>query len=111
MSIAYYDESYPPSLWEPAPIPPTGVTAGTPGAFTPAGCDVPNNLAQLRALGSLGQTTAWAEGEYVNLDPTGTAYWDGTTWQLGVAPVADEPQTFAATPVAPEDLPPDIEEP
>lgn len=63
---------------------PTGVTAGTPGVFTPPGCDIPDNLAQLRALGPLGQTTAWLAGQYVNLDPSGTAYWGGTNWQLGV---------------------------
>jgi hypothetical protein len=67
-------------------VPPTGCTAGTPGAFTPAGCDVPDNLAELRGLGALGQTAAWATSQYVNLDPNGSAYWDGTTWQLGVKP-------------------------
>ena len=64
--------------------PPTGVTAGSPGAFTPAGCDIPDNLAQLSALGPLGQTTPWAVGQYVNLDPVGSAYWNGTQWRLGV---------------------------
>jgi len=66
--------------------PPTGVTPGAPGSFTPAGCDIPDNLAQLRACGSLGQTAAWTTGQYVNLDPAGSAYWDGTAWQLGVKP-------------------------
>ena len=65
---------------------PTGCTAGAPGSFTPAGCDVPDNLAELRGLGALGQTAAWTTGQYVNLDPVGSAYWDGTTWQLGVKP-------------------------
>jgi hypothetical protein len=57
-----------------------------PGAFTPAGCEIPDNLAQLRALGPLGQTVAWTTAQYVNLDPVGSAYWDGTAWQLGVKP-------------------------
>ena len=70
----------------PGKLPPTGVVAGNPGHFTPSGCDVPDNLAELRALGSLGQTAAWATTQYVNLDPTGSAYWDGTAWQLGVKP-------------------------
>ena len=63
---------------------PTGVTPGSPGSFTPAGCEIPDNLAQLSALGPLGQTTPWAVGQYVNLDPVGSAYWNGTQWRLGV---------------------------
>ena len=65
---------------------PTGCVAGAPGHFTPAGCDVPDNLAELRACGALGQTAAWTTGQYVPLDPVGSAYWDGTAWQLGVKP-------------------------
>jgi len=65
---------------------PTGCTAGSPGAFTPPGCDVPGNLAELSAYGALGQTAAWTTGQYVNLDPTGSAYWNGTAWALGVKP-------------------------
>ena len=79
----YYDESYPPSILG---VQPTGVTAGAPGSFTPPGSNVPDNLAQLSGLGSLGQTTAWTTGQYVNLDPSGSAYWNGTQWALGVAP-------------------------
>jgi hypothetical protein len=63
---------------------PTGVVAGSPGHFTPVGCDVPDNLAELSALGPLGQTTPWAVGQYVPLDPVGSAYWNGTQWRLGV---------------------------
>jgi len=64
----------------------TGCTAGKPGSFTPAGCTVPGTLAELRGLGALGQTAAWTTGQYVFLNPSGSAYWDGTTWQLGVKP-------------------------
>ena len=65
---------------------PTGATAGNPGSFTPAGCEIPDNLAQLQALGPLGQTTKWPTSTYVNLDPVGSAYWNGTAWALGVSP-------------------------
>jgi hypothetical protein len=65
---------------------PTGAVPGNPGAFTPAGCKVPTNLAQLSALGALGQTTKWPVSTYVNLDPSGSAYWNGTAWALGVSP-------------------------
>ena len=64
----------------------SGCTAGGPGSFTPAGCDVPGSLAELTALGSLGQTAAWTTGQYVNLDPSGCAYWNGTAWAAGAAP-------------------------
>ena len=66
--------------------PPTGVTRGAPGTFTPPGCDIPGTLAELTAYGSLGQTVTWTTGQYVNLDPTGSAYWNGTAWALGVKP-------------------------
>lgn len=53
--------------------PPTGVVPGTPGHFTPVGCQVPT-IAELQAGGPLGQTTPWAEGQWVdammnNIDP------------------------------------------
>lgn len=67
-----------------APVTPTGATTGTPGSFTPLGADVPADLAALQALGALGQTTAWATGEYVTLG-TGTAHWDGSAWASGAA--------------------------
>lgn len=93
----YYDQSYPASIWE-QPTPPTGVTAGTPGSFTPAGSDVPANLAALQALGALGQTTAWATGQYVVLGDASNAHWNGTAWIAGIAAAAEEP-IFAAIPV------------
>jgi len=91
MSTTWFDESYPPSVLhpEPPPIPPTGATAGTPGAWTPPGSDVPSTLAEANALGlSLG--AAWTGGTYLPLDPVGTVYWDGTAFVLGVAPALDD---------------------
>lgn len=59
---------------------PTGATQGTPGSFTPTGAALPANLAGLQALGALGQTTAWAVGEYVVLGDATSATWNGTAW-------------------------------
>lgn len=72
----------PPVACDPSVIPapsPTGVVAGDPGTFTPAGA-VPANLAALQALGTLGQTTAWDSGDYVVLGDDSQATWNGTAW-------------------------------
>ncbi|WEK60503.1 MAG: hypothetical protein P0Y60_14475 [Candidatus Microbacterium colombiense] len=66
------------------PPAPTGATAGTPGAFTPSGATVPANITALRALGDLGQTTAWTTGQYIVIG-TGQVSWDGTDWKTGAA--------------------------
>jgi hypothetical protein len=87
----WFDESYPPSVLNPPPpvVLPTGATAGTPGAWTPPGSDVPSSLAEANALGlSLGP--AWTGGAYVPLDPAGSVYWNGTAFELGVAPALDD---------------------
>ncbi len=87
-----YDESYPPSVLNPS-APPTGVIAGTPGSFTPAGSAVPANITELRALG-IGSGPAWTEGQYVVIG-TGNVYWNGTDWVMGIAPAAPVPPTNA----------------
>jgi hypothetical protein len=63
----------------------TGATAGTPGAFTPAGATVPANLAALQA-GSVvaSPNTAWTTGQSVLLG-TGSAHWSGSAWAAGAA--------------------------
>lgn len=66
------------------PVTPTGVTAGTPGEFSPVGAEVPATIGALRALGALGQTTAWSTGEYVVIG-SGNVHWNGTDWATGVA--------------------------
>lgn len=63
---------------------PTGATAGTPGSFVPNGATVPANITALRALGNLGQTTAWSTGQYIVIG-TGQVSWDGTDWKTGAA--------------------------
>lgn len=75
----------------------TNVTAGTPGAFVPAGPYAPGvlfaNITALRASATVGTTgtatvgdPAWAEGEYVVLGNSTNAYWNGTGWSAGIAP-------------------------
>lgn len=64
---------------------PTGVTAGTPGSFTPSGSAIPADLAGLTALGALGQTIAWTTGQFVVLADYSVANWDGSAWAAGPA--------------------------
>lgn len=83
---------------EPAPIPidvtqpgfsnngpmATGATAGTPGTFTPAGCDSPDKLAEMVSLTAT-PTTPWTTGQYVLLGDGTFAHWVGTIWGAGKA--------------------------
>ena len=77
----------------PPVIQPTGVTGGTPGAFTPAGATPPADLAAIKAHGNIGDaalagatTPAFTAGQYVVLGDASQAYWDGTNWQQGAHP-------------------------
>jgi len=83
---------------EPAPIPidmtqggfsnngpaATGATAGTPGTFTPAGCDSPDKLAELTGVTAV-PATAWTTGQYVLLGDGTFAHWSSTAWVAGKA--------------------------
>jgi hypothetical protein len=63
--------------------PATGATAGNPGTFTPAGAKPPTwPMAGVTAT----PATAWPTSSYVLIHPSGSAYWNGTAWALGVAP-------------------------
>lgn len=64
---------------------PTGATPGAPGSFTPTGAQVPATIAALRALGDLGQTTAWTAGQYIEYGTAQKAHWDGSDWATGAA--------------------------
>jgi len=72
---------------EPPPtgIDASGVTAGSPGTYTPEGADAPPSFAALSSVPA-DPTTAWTEGQYVTLGDGSEAYWDGTTWVVGRAP-------------------------
>ena len=63
----------------------TGVTAGAPGSFAPAGAK-PANLNALQQGGAYGQSTAWTTGQYVVLGDGTEAYWSGTAWVGGRKP-------------------------
>lgn len=62
----------------------SGATAGTPGTFTPANSNVPENLADLSDVVA-SPTTAWTAGQSVVLGDGTHAHWDGTKWVAGVA--------------------------
>lgn len=64
---------------------PTGVIPGSPGVFTPMGASLPGTLTALQGMGSLGETTAWDNGQYVVLGDSSSAYWNGSAWASGVA--------------------------
>jgi hypothetical protein len=65
----------------------TGADAGSPGAFTPGGSDIPADLAELQASSIVANpATAWLTGEYVELGDASDAYWDGSAWVTGIAP-------------------------
>lgn len=69
----------------------TGVVAGAPGSFTPAGAVVPVDLPALSAHPNVGDTAlvsaaepAWdTTGDYIVLGDESHAWWDGTNWQAG----------------------------
>jgi hypothetical protein len=92
-----YEESYPPSLWTPPAPPPlaTGATAGIPGTWTPPGSTVPASVAALQASSITAlPVMLWTVGQYVQtlmVGAPGRAYWNGTAWVGGAAPVAQEP--------------------
>lgn len=75
-------EDFPPAV----PNPPTSVVAGAPGTWVPVDADVPADLAEMNALGALGQTTLWTVGQHMVLGDASQCYWNGTTWIAGVAP-------------------------
>lgn len=68
-------------------VPVTAITAGTPATLTPTGANRPADLAALVALGAKGNTTRWTVGQYLVLGDGTDAYWNGTTWVAGIAPV------------------------
>jgi len=89
VSVGFWDQSYPPSVFAP---PVGGATAGSPGAWTPSGAQAPATLAEANALGYSG--AAWTTGQYVELADGSDVYWNGTAFVAGRAPVVveeDEP--------------------
>lgn len=64
----------------PLPVTATGITVGAPGVFTPPNARVPFALANLQALGDLGQTAAWATTDFVVLGDGMSVTWDGAAF-------------------------------
>lgn len=62
----------------------TGATAGTPGTFTPEGADAPADITALASV-TASPTSAWTTGQSVTLDDGSSAFWDGDSWEEGVA--------------------------
>jgi hypothetical protein len=72
---------------EPTKVAATGAIAGTPGSFTPAGCEVPEDLGELAGITAT-PATAWTAGQYVNVLDGSVAHWNGTAWAVGQATAA-----------------------
>lgn len=72
------------------PVAASGATAGTPGAWTPAGATPPATVAALQASSVVANpATAWTTGQYVQTGTAGAAgqgHWDGNSWESGAAP-------------------------
>jgi hypothetical protein len=86
VSLGYYDQSYPPSLFAPPPVvvPATGATAGTPGTFTPAGSTTPATGGDVASLTAEPQT-AWTTGQWVQAANGDQRWWNGVAWVVGKA--------------------------
>lgn len=107
-----YDESYPPSILNYS----NRANAGIPGTWVPTGSTPPKSVQDL-AQGVwvtvvASPTTPWTVGQYVQTGTPGTtgrASWSGTNWVGGAAPAGEEsePESFTATPIDRNDLPPD----
>jgi hypothetical protein len=66
--------------------PATGATAGSPGTFTPAGCDIPVTIEDMGGVVP-DPTSKWDPGQYMLLsDNVTTAYWDSLEWVGGISP-------------------------
>lgn len=63
----------------------SGATSGQPGAFTPAGSEVPATFAGMSAITAT-PATAWSSGSYVVLGDGSYANWNSTTWVAGKRP-------------------------
>jgi len=78
------------------PAPATGATAGVPGVWTPPGSAVPADIAAVRAANIVASpATAWTVGQHVVMG-AGQTFWDGNSWEPGMAPVVGTTRTLPA---------------
>lgn len=75
---------------EPTKASATGATAGSPGVWTPAGCEVPETTGELSGV-TASPATVWGVGEYVVAADGNEVYWTGTAWAAGRAPAPPPP--------------------
>jgi len=91
--MSYYDESYPPSLWQTPTIPSDGRdTAGNGETFTDPAITAQDatNAAKLSGLGFVADpVTAWTTGQSMTVN-TFRFHWNGTAWVAGLATAMEE---------------------
>lgn len=71
-------------LDDPDATPATGATAGSPGAFTPADSNRPDDLAGMAGV-TASPTSAWTTGQFVVTEDGSEVHWTGTAWAAGEA--------------------------
>jgi hypothetical protein len=104
----FYDESYPPSLWEEAPGPVDGREDADPfDEFTGVATITAQDLTNAAKLGPLGfiasPLTPWLAGERITVN-TFLFHWNGTIWVPGVVPGRRAaPRGSREAPVVPQD--------
>jgi hypothetical protein len=76
-------------------VPIVNVLPGDPGTYNPVNATRPANLTDLQGMGAMGNTTAWAAGQYVVLRDNTEAYWDGAAWAAGRTPAEEIAATSA----------------
>ncbi len=78
----------------------TGATEGKPGFFTPEGCDIPADVAELNSLGVVATpSTGWTDYSWVIVGTSTHAHWNGSAWANGDArPPADDEAEVLANP-------------
>lgn len=98
----YYEDSYPPELWE-TPAAPVGaarsaasdpaatftVAAGEPGSYGDdvKATDRPRNITDLDERATPADPAPWAAGQYVPVGERGKrAHWTGSSWKTGESP-------------------------
>lgn len=67
-------------------VPATGATAGSPATLTPTNSYAPADLTDAATGFTASPLTAWTTGQYVPLRDGTQTYWDGDSWNAGVAP-------------------------
>lgn len=86
----YYDQSYPPSLWEPPAPPAPDKASASDGDIFPSEPSITAsdalNAAKLGPLGYVADpTTAWAPTHKITVNGF-VFHWSGTAWAAGAAP-------------------------